>query len=182
MSQTEQMPGLSVLEHGESVHRYFLDLKAHVLEGAGLGFDWKLPEWIYNERLWDSLAPAESLKNYQVFHDCGKPFCLEIDDEGRRHFPNHAEVSADIWLQLTGNELESELMRHDMDIHLLKAAGFDAFKNLDIAPSLILTGLAEIHSNAVMFGGIDSTSFKIKWKSLNKFGGRYVRQVLEGVA
>ena len=36
--------------------------------------------------------------------------------------------------------------------------------------SLLLAGLAEIHSNAEMFGGLDSVSFKIKWKQINKRG------------
>lgn len=34
----------------------------------------------------------------------------------------------------------------------------------------LIAGLAEVHSNAKMFGGMDSTSFKIKWNQINKRG------------
>jgi hypothetical protein len=64
-----------------------------------------------------------------------------------------------------------------MDIHLLKADGVEEFSQRKEAISLILTGLAELHSNAAMFGGIESVSFKIKWKNLNKRG----RQVLDRI-
>lgn len=63
----------------------------------------------------------------------------------------------------------------DMDAHLLKADGLAEFASRPQAIPLLLTALAEIHANAAMFGGLDSTSFKIKWKHLNKRG----RQVLE---
>ena len=36
----------------------------------------------------------------------------------------------------------------------------------------MITALAELHSNAAMFGGIESTSFKIKFKKLEKLGGK----------
>jgi len=55
-----------------------------------------------------------------------------------------------------------------MDIHTLKSEGVDEFCKNPYALTLLLTGLAEIHSNAAMFGGMDSTSFKIKWKCLNQ--------------
>ena len=62
-----------------------------------------------------------------------------------------------------------------MDIHLLKADGVEAFcKNkYDIAS--LLTGLAEIHSNSTMFGGIESTSFKIKLKSITQRGKQIIQ-------
>jgi hypothetical protein len=58
----------------------------------------------------------------------------------------------------------------DMDIHILSADALKEFSERPEAISLLITGLAEIHSNASMFGGIESTSFKIKWKHLNKRG------------
>ena len=62
----------------------------------------------------------------------------------------------------------------DMDIHLLKADGIEEFASRPEAATLLLTSLAEIHSNAAMFGGIDSTSFKIKWKHINKRGKKII--------
>ena len=58
----------------------------------------------------------------------------------------------------------------DMDIHLLKAVGVEEFASRPEAATLLLTGLAEVHSNAAMFGGISSTSFKIKWKQIDRRG------------
>jgi hypothetical protein len=55
-----------------------------------------------------------------------------------------------------------------MDFHVLKAKDIEDFSNTKYSISLILSALAEIHSNAKMFGGIDSVSFKIKWKHTNK--------------
>lgn len=40
--------------------------------------------------------------------------------------------------------------------------------------TLLVTALAELHSNAAMFGGIESTSFKIKWKKLDKLGKKLI--------
>jgi hypothetical protein len=57
-----------------------------------------------------------------------------------------------------------------MDIHLLKAGGVEEFAKKPHALTLLLTGLAEVHSNANMFGGIESTSFKIKYKSICQRG------------
>jgi len=121
------------------------------------------------------------LKYYTILHDCGKPYCIEIDDEGRRHFPNHADVSADVYSQLFdksdfSKEITSQdgtvshLIRHDMDIHLLKSDGVEEFCKNPYHITLLLVGLSELHSNSNMFGGLDSTSFKIKWKSINQRG------------
>ena len=57
-----------------------------------------------------------------------------------------------------------------MDLHLLKACDMEEFASRPEAVSLLIVALAEVHSNAEMFGGMDSTSFKIKWKHLNQRG------------
>lgn len=172
MQNCEQMKDFSVYEHGVSVHNYYLDLKNHILNNSELKYEWKLPEWIIDNFLWSGLEDDKLIENYHIFHDCGKPFCLEVDNEGRKHFPNHAEVSSKIWNELTGSNIESELMLHDMDIHMLRGSGIEDFCKLPFAKTLLITGLCELHSNASMFGGVDSTSFKIKWKNINKFGRR----------
>jgi len=64
-----------------------------------------------------------------------------------------------------------------MEIHLLKDAGVPAFAARPQAIALLLTGLAEIHANADMFGGIDNDSFKIKWKQIDK-RGRAILKIL----
>jgi hypothetical protein len=176
MKSCEQTQGLNVLQHGLSVNQYFQDLKAHIIDGTPLKFEWKLPGWIYNKDIWNNLASDKDINTYQIYHDCGKPFCLTIDEEGKRHFPDHAKVSGQIWRQIGGSEIQASLMEHDMDIHLLKMEDFEEFRKLPFAETLLITGLCEIHSNAAMFGGIDSTSFKIKWKKINKIGKRFETQ------
>jgi hypothetical protein len=179
MKNCEQMKGLSVYEHGISVHEYYLDLKNHILSNNTLNKEWKIPEWAFDKTLWDQIESDEVISNYQIFHDCGKPYCLTIDKDGRKHFPEHANVSFEIWKNLNQSELEADLMLHDMDIHLLRGGDIERFCELPYASTLLLTGLCEIHSNAQMFGGIDSTSFKIKLKNIKKFGRRILENLKE---
>jgi len=180
MKNCEQMPNLSVFEHGVSVHNYFIDLYNHIAFSTPLKYDWKLPEWILEPSLWDNLEDLNVIKNYHIFHDCGKPYCLSTDEDGKRHFPNHAQYSSQIWRSISKSDLEADLMLHDMDIHLLKSDSVNNFCELPYAATLLITGLSELHSNAAMFGGISSTSFKIKWKSINKFGKRISQHIKEG--
>lgn len=181
MRACEQTKGMSVLSHGIFVARYFADLKAHVTKGSPLQYAWRLPQWVYSTRLWDSLPSERDMLDYHVYHDCGKPSVAMVDASGRRHFPNHANASASAWLSIGGDSVVADLMAHDMDIHLLKDEGVDAFMKKPHFQALLLTGLAEIHANASMFGGIESDSFKMKWKQLNRRGNSIVTK-LEGLA
>lgn len=179
MANCEQAAGQSVLQHGESVYEYTFDLLNHLRTGSDLRFVWNLPNWIIEnkELLLNSLPTDETLELYTKFHDIGKPYCLEIDELGKRHFPNHAEVSFQVFSQIFDNRVAADLIRHDMDIHLLKADGVEEFSKSPNALTHLLIGLAEIHSNAQMFGGIDSTSFKIKWKCLNQRGKQIINLI-----
>ena len=107
----------------------------------------------------------------------GKPSCLTVDADGRRHFPDHAAVSARVWRDAGGCEEVATLIEQDMDVHLLKAEGVEEFASRPHAIALLLTGLAEIHANAGLFGGISETSFKIKWKNLDKRGRAIMKAV-----
>jgi uncharacterized protein YlaN (UPF0358 family) len=179
MSECEQTKSQSVLEHGISVKNYLFDLINHLRSNTPLQYEWKLPDWVLENKdlLLSSLPDDETLELYTVYHDCGKPFCLEIDENGKRHFPNHAEVSYQIFNQVFNNSVAAELILHDMDIHLLKSDGVVQFCQNLHALTLLLTGLAELHSNAQMFGGLDSTSFKIKWKCINQRGKQIINQL-----
>jgi hypothetical protein len=124
----------------------------------------------YKDQIKQKLLPSDTLLTYALYHDCGKPFCRTIDADGKQHFPNHAEISAKIWRENGGDEHIARLISMDMDIHLLKADQLNEFCQRSEAISLLLSGLAEIHANAKMFGGIESISFKIKWKQIEKRG------------
>ena len=177
MMSCEQTKGMTVLEHGTSVKNYLFDLIDHLRNKTPLKYEWKLPEWVIenSEFILGKLPDDGTLGLYTKYHDVGKPFCLEIDSDGKRHFPNHAEKSYEVFRQVFKNEVAADLIRHDMDIHLLKADGVEEFCKNPLAITLLMTGLSEIHSNAAMFGGIESTSFKIKLKSITQRG----KQILQ---
>lgn len=174
MLACEQTSGMNMMQHGASVYETFRDLKNHILTGSDLAGEWKMPEWASSPKLWAHLLDEQVVEEYQLFHDCGKPFCRVVDDEGKQHFPDHAATSEKIWREIGGDEQIAKLIGMDMDIHLLKDDGITEFASRQEAATLLLTGLAEVHSNAKMFGGIDSTSFKIKWKHIDKRGKKIV--------
>ena len=178
-----QFEDMSILEHGISVHEWFKDLYSHLMKGTPLQKEWRLPDkdWFNDPLIRQKLLDFDILATYQIYHDCGKPLCRTIDENGKQHFPNHAQESAKRWLELSDGSPAAHqiarLMAMDMDIHLLKAEQFEEFCRRPEAISLLITGLCEIHSNAVMFGGIESTGFKIKWKHINKWGKRILERI-----
>lgn len=178
MQACPQTETQNVYQHGISVRDYLFDLIQYLKIGEATK-QWRLPNWIdqYKEQLLQALLPWEILENYTIYHDCGKPFCRTIDENGKQHFPNHSEISAQTWKKFGGSDQEAELMRLDMDIHQLKADGIIEFAKRPEAITLLLTALSEVHSNAMMFGGLDSVSFKIKWKQIDK-RGRAICQLL----
>ncbi len=177
MSNCEQTVGQSVLEHGESVLSYSFDLINHLRNNSDLKYEWRIPEWLYENRelFLKSLPSDETLELYTKFHDIGKPYCKTFDELGRPHFPNHSQVSYEVFTSLFNNKHAAELIKHDMDIHLLKSDGVEEFSKNPNFLTHLLIGLAEIHSNAKMFGGIESTSFKIKWKCLHQRGKQIIK-------
>jgi len=168
MNSCVQTKNQSVLVHGHSVSLYYKDLINHIKFKSLPKFNWKIPEILYDNNLLDLLLPSNIMQEYHVYHDCGKPFCVEVDKNGNSHFPSHAKKSKEIWQFIKGNKQVGKLIEMDMDIHLLKNEGVEEFSKRKEAVSLIFTGLAEVHSNAEMFGGIDSKSFKIKFKQIDR--------------
>lgn len=164
----------SIWQHGEAVRDRFAALHRH-LQGEPLMGDWRLPDW-YTPALLPALLPFETLQTYQLWHDCGKPFCRTVDADGRQHFPEHEIVSERLWLAAGGDPLIGRLIGMDMDIHRLKPEGIAAFAARPEAVSLLLTGLAEIHANAEMFGGTGSDGFKMKWKHLDRRGRKILAE------
>lgn len=176
MKSCQQNEHQTIYDHGRSVQSHFSHLYDYIIDDYEPHKDilkgFKLPNWFiqYKDRFAEKIAPTWIWNDYTLFHDCGKPRCLTIDENGKRHFPNHSKVSADIWRSIGGEEETARLIEMDMDIHLLKTEGINEFASRPEAITLLIAGFAEIHSNASMFGGIDSTSFKIKWKHIDKKG------------
>lgn len=162
MKNCFQFENMNMLEHGQEVHKaYELLLK----EGFD-GIDNELWQWLL-----DNQYDKEIMKNYHIYHDCGKPACRVLDDEGRQHFPNHAQHSYFLHQQTFDLSKASEMIRLDMHFHQLKADDLSAWLktlNDELMASLYLSALAEINANSIMFGGTDSTSYKIKKKQLLK--------------
>lgn len=175
MASCQQSQHQTILQHGEAVSTKFEDLI------AGRHGNFRLPKWFASnfDFLKSKLPSAELLRMYHIFHDCGKPLCRTLDEEGRQHFPNHAQVSAGLWRVNFGDSLIAELIQHDMDMHLLRPSSAQTYDRLDLAPTLLLTALAEIHANADMFGGIQSDSFKIKFKNLERIGTILISRLKE---
>lgn len=162
----------SVLEHGESVYTHYLELLL-AAQAGGFPDGWRTPKWWSGRvaRALASLQPSEStMRNYLRYHDCGKPETLVMDESGRSHFPGHAEASANRWAALGGTEDEVWLMRTDMLLHVGSAEECQSIQGHRLMPGLLFAALSEVHANAQMFGGVESTSFKMKAKQLDRRG------------
>jgi hypothetical protein len=196
MSNCEQTSGQNMLQHGASVWdwydriRHILDTGSDDSRNKPLLEQLKLPDWFleYEEEIaWERFS-SNHLLWYTYYHDCGKPYCRVVRGE-KIHYPDHAEVSYNIWKEVNKNfpmeqrgqefvEQVGRLIRRDMEIHTIKAKDIDQFcKDSREAITLLLVGLAEVHSNAEMFGGRDSTSFKIKWKQIDRRGRAICRKL-----
>lgn len=179
MRECFQFKGMSMLDHGWDVRGWYLEICRRI-RGNPARRDFRIPDWLDDDVVISHLEQVDDrlVELYQVYHDCGKPLCRMVDVEGRQHFPDHAMVSRIRWLECSDGSPEAlqvaDLIEMDMDVHLLRAAGVEEFARRPQALTLLLTGLAEVHSNAEMFGGTSSTGFKIKYKNLDRFGARIV--------
>jgi hypothetical protein len=171
MKACPQTETQSVYQHGISVRDHMFQL-INMLRNNQPQDGWRLPDWLFQYRgqILKNLLSDSIIEEYTTYHDCGKPYCLTYDAEGKKHFPNHAQTSYLTWLNVGGSETAAKLMQMDMMIHTIKANELDDFIKHPEAITLLLAGLAEVHSNSRMFGGCDSTSFKIKWNQINKRG------------
>ncbi len=172
MRNCYQFENVSMLDHGQMVHKAYNQLIAQ-LDGGEVVVE--LPPLI--QEIYDKTKhllisnECGDLIMYHEFHDCGKPACLEIDAEGKRHYPNHAEWSRLQYVTVFAEKgTVPELIGMDMDFHTKSGQDLINLWKSPLAPTLYFTAWAEIIANATMFGGQDSTSFKIKKKRLIQAG------------
>lgn len=170
MKACEQTSGMSVLRHGELVRDFYRELRGHLENGAPLAFEWRMPDWVFDKAIIERQMPLEVVDTYTLYHDCGKPSVRTVDENGRQHFPGHAAASERVWREIGGDEQVARLIGMDMDVHTMKDVDVPEFSERPEAATLLLVGLSEIHANASMFGGIESVSFKQKWKQIDKRG------------
>jgi hypothetical protein len=170
MKTCEQAENWTIYQHGMDVANRYRDLH-DILTTNNIGhYKWAIPDMIQLRALAKKALSPKDARTYQVFHDCGKPFCRTVDENGRQHFPDHARISTEIYSQLFPEDIvTAELISLDMACHTLKGDEAKAFASHELAPTLCLTAWAELHSNAEkLFGGFDSDSFKIKRSRLSK--------------
>lgn len=197
MLTTFQFGSQNMLEHGNSVLNAYLKLKDMItsaspefesITGLNICQGTQLLSEIteafeYDHCDSDDFSRARKLSSkafntYLIYHDCGKPDSLVVDDEGKQHFPDHANVSANKFYlhamkHISGDALDfaTRLIRKDMCFHALKGDELKSFINEDPdAYALLLSAWASLISNSEMFGGMESDSFKIKAKKLKKAG------------
>lgn len=180
MDKCEQTKGQSVLEHGQNVLEHYCELE-------NITCAWRLPDWfsIYNQELKSNCHPDFITYAYLRCHDCGKPACRTVDADGKIHFPNHAEVSKQTFLSCDYPRLHlspeeklivANLIGWDMVIHTSTAEEIqnylDNVWDIQDACTLLLAAISELHSNARLFGGTDTNSFKAKLKTLDRRGNQ----------
>lgn len=168
MDSVNQFDGMTIKQHGEDVWKIIKKLI------IGEFNELKIPDWFIknHKNIINNIHDINVIKTYALFHDCGKPYCIKIDEKGKRHFPNHVEESVKIFENyFPDKNLEKKLISLDMVFHTMK---YDDIINLNLSKkdlyTLFISALAEINSNCKMFGGFDSESFKIKFKKLCKIG------------
>lgn len=178
MLRTNQTQGMTVYQHGQSVYETLEAFKNH-LKGQALPKGlWRLPAWLerFGDKIVENLHDDAVLQFYTLYHDCGKPYCLTVDEDGKRHFHDHAKVSSEVWLSVGGDSVVGNLIKWDMDVHICSATEIaqklQSEWSCKDSVSLLLVALSEIHSNARIFGGVDSLSFKSKFKHLDRRGNQ----------
>jgi len=174
MQTCYQTKGINMLEHGLMVKDRLFDLLETMRDPSrSYRYQWRLPSWFleHSAKISKDICSDFTLAKYTTMHDCGKPKVRIEREDGKASYPNHAEASYEEWLSISDDAEIAELIRRDMQIHLLKSEEIPEFcRNKKTALSLLISGLAEIHANEQLFGGFNSDGFKIKWKQIDKKG------------
>lgn len=178
MSNTYQFENINMLDHGRMVHESYKQLLSAIEKEDNIFLEQWLGNSFLNKTFTNLLLgnqySMEEMENYHIYHDCGKPSCKTMEGD-KQHFPDHAQKSGEIYSQYFDNSIINELIINDMAFHSLKGEQLTNWliehkDNKKFLCSLYLTAWAEIIANSTMFGGNESTSFKIKKKCLISAG------------
>ena len=169
MTTTFQFESQNILQHGQSVHEHYKKI-LEALESKNYA-TYQFPQILKDRfhKVKKRLYHIDLLKQYHIYHDCGKPFCKTVDVNGRQHFPNHAEVSRLTYCSVFSDDIIAKLIQHDMMFHSGSMEEIDAFiKEHDkrFLLSLWMTSLAELYSNSAMFAADNQASFRKKYAKL----------------
>jgi len=183
MSKTYQFKEINMLMHGEMVFNEYKKLIEAIKEG---NFDYfKEIRFSFEEdfikKLYSLQYDMDTMKSYQIYHDCGKHISKYVDENGKIHYPDHAKHSANVYNQYFDNIIAEDLILKDLNFHTFKCEELIEWikeEKKEILASLYLTAWAEILVNSTMFGGRESDSFKIKRKKLIQ-AGKKLKEILK---
>lgn len=169
MNSTFQFQNQTILQHGLSVHEHYKKI-LNALETKNYE-SYKFPQYLIDNwpKIKKKLYHTDLLKQYHVYHDCGKPYCCSIDRLGKKHFLNHPEVSYQTYCSVFSDDIIAKLIRNDMIFHSGSPEQIDQFISQNdkrFLYSLWMTSLAEIYSNSAMFSADKQDSFKKKYAKL----------------
>lgn len=124
----------------------------------------------YADKLIGLQYSDDIIKEYTIYHDIGKPDSLVIDEQGKKHYPDHANISANLYAAHNKDNPNchtiSDLIRNDMLFHTDTSYEIlNKIKDQNTLATLLCASLAELYANRPMFG---EESFKIKYKKLAK--------------
>lgn len=170
MSNCFQFENINMLQHGEMVHESYLQLMQDLENGKEVPIFQELYDLTKHK-----ILPTHALKNYHIYHDCGKHIQIEYDENGRRQFPNHAANSTQQYAILFRQDVNTQfLILHDMHFHTKRGDELAWLFRHPLGPNLFFTALAEINANCQMFGGRNSDSYKIKLKRLIQTSKKFI--------
>lgn len=179
--QSERL-GITIAEHGEQVWNNTKNLIVGNFE------NFKLPEWFVQNHhfIVNNLYDWETIEMYTLYHDIGKVFCRTVDEDGKVHFPEHDKISKEKFSEFFPAFPDAaELIGLDMFLHKGNPTKvLEANLSIRILCTLLIVSFAEIHANAKMFAisegtedFLASTSFKIKYKNLDRIGKKVVESI-----
>lgn len=177
MTNTYQFQNQNILQHGISVHNHYKSIITAI--DINDFRKYKIPDkLIKNWKVFKKkLYHIDVMKQYHIYHDCGKPLCRSVDENGRQHFPNHAEYSYNEYKKCFSDDIVASLIKDDMIFHsgsmgdiIEYITKFKSEGNHRFLFSLWLTSLAEIYSNREMFlnGPDGEKNFQKKYDKLVK--------------